>query len=45
VIPIGAALATPRDLRLAPVAVLRGMVRLVLALALIEGAFLAVTYA
>lgn len=45
VIPIGAALATPRDLRLAPVAVLRGMVRLVLALAAIEGAFLAVTYA
>jgi phospholipid/cholesterol/gamma-HCH transport system permease protein len=45
VIPIGEALATPRDLRLAPVAVLRAMVRLVLALALIEGAFLAVTYA
>lgn len=44
VIPITEALATPRDMRLAPVAVLRGMVRLMIALALIEGVFLAVTY-
>lgn len=43
-IPITEALATPRDMRLAPVAVLRAMVRIMIALALIEGVFLAVTY-
>ena len=45
VIPITAALATPRVPRLAPVAVLRGMVRLMIALAAIEGVFLALLYA
>jgi phospholipid/cholesterol/gamma-HCH transport system permease protein len=45
VIPISAALASPRVLRFAPVAVLRGMVRLIIALALIEGAFLLLLYA
>ena len=44
VIPITASLETPRELRLAPVAVLRGMVRLFLVLVLLEGAFLAVKY-
>lgn len=44
VIPITAALGTPREARLAPVAVLRGMVRLMIALMLIEGAFLALQY-
>ena len=39
-----AALATPRLQRLAPVAVLRGMVRLMVALAAIEGLFLALQY-
>ncbi len=45
VIPIAEALATPREMRLAPVAVLRGMVRIMIALALIEGLFLVATYA
>lgn len=44
IIPITEALATPRVMRLAPVAVLRGMVRIMIALALIEGVFLAATY-
>ena len=44
VIPITASLETPREMRLAPVAVLRGMVRLFLVLVLLEGAFLAVRY-
>jgi len=44
VIPITASLEMPRELRLAPVAVLRGMVRLFLALVVIEGASLAVKY-
>lgn len=44
VIPITSALAVPRRERMAPVAVLRGMVGLVLALVAIEGAFLAITY-
>lgn len=44
VIPITSALAVPRLQRMAAVAVLRGMVSLVLALAIIEGAFLAITY-
>lgn len=45
VIPISEALATPRDLDLAPVAVLRAMVRTMIALALIEGLFVAAEYA
>ena len=45
VIPITASLETPREYRLAPVAVLRGMVRLFLALVMIEGASLAIKYA
>ena len=44
VIPISASLETPREVRLAPVAVLRGMVRLFLVLVLLEGASLAVKY-
>jgi phospholipid/cholesterol/gamma-HCH transport system permease protein len=44
VIPITASLATPRLPRLAAVAVLRGMVRLMIALAVIEGVFLALQY-
>jgi phospholipid/cholesterol/gamma-HCH transport system permease protein len=44
IIPITAALAIPRDMRLAPVAVLSGMVRLMIALAVIEGVFLAALY-
>ena len=44
VIPITASLDTPREPRLAPVAVLRGMVRLFLVLVLVEGASLAVKY-
>ncbi len=44
VIPITASLETPREARLAPVAVLRGMVRLFLVLVLVEGASLAVKY-
>ncbi len=44
VIPITASLEMPREVRLAPVAVLRGMVRLFLVLVLLEGAFLAVKY-
>jgi phospholipid/cholesterol/gamma-HCH transport system permease protein len=44
VIPITASLATPRLPRLAAVAVLRGMVRLMIALAVIEGLFLALQY-
>jgi phospholipid/cholesterol/gamma-HCH transport system permease protein len=44
VIPISAALRVPRLARMAPVAVLRGMVRLALALVAIEGVFLAITY-
>jgi phospholipid/cholesterol/gamma-HCH transport system permease protein len=45
IIPITAALAIPRDMRLAPMAVLSGMVRLMIALAAIEGVFLAALYA
>lgn len=44
VIPISSALAVPRLQRMAAVAVLRGMVRLVLALVAIEGLFLAIMY-
>jgi phospholipid/cholesterol/gamma-HCH transport system permease protein len=44
VIPITSALAVPRLQRMAAVAVLRGMVSLVLALAVIEGSFLAIMY-
>ncbi|MBE0627293.1 MAG: ABC transporter permease [Burkholderiales bacterium] len=44
VIPITASLDTPREFRLAPVAVLRGMVRLFLVLVVVEGASLAVKY-
>lgn len=44
VIPITASLEMPREVRLAPVAVLRGMVRLFLVLVLLEGASLAVKY-
>ena len=44
VIPITASLESPREVRLAPVAVLRGMVRLFLALVLLEGASLTVKY-
>ena len=44
-IPIGAALAIPRQLHKVPGAVMNGMVRLGMALVVIEVAFLAVTYA
>jgi phospholipid/cholesterol/gamma-HCH transport system permease protein len=44
-IPIVAALAVPREREMAPIAVLRGMVRLGIAIAVIEGGFLAVMYA
>jgi len=44
VIPITTSLETPRLIRLAPVAVLRGMVRLFLVLVLLEGASLTVKY-
>lgn len=44
VIPIAASLEAPRELRLAPIAVMRGMVRLFLTLLLIESASLAVKY-
>jgi phospholipid/cholesterol/gamma-HCH transport system permease protein len=44
VIPITASLEMPREVRLAPVAVLRGMVRLFLVLVLLEGASLVVKY-
>ena len=44
VIPITASLDTPREMRYAPIAVLNGMVRLFMALALIEGASLAIKY-
>ncbi|MEX2239864.1 MAG: ABC transporter permease [Burkholderiales bacterium] len=44
-IPITAALAVPRERTMAPIAVLRGMVRLGIAVAVIEGGFLAVMYA
>ncbi len=44
VIPISASLEAPREVRLAPVAVLRGMVRLFLVLVLIEGASLMIKY-
>lgn len=44
VIPITASLDMPRHMRLAPIGVLNGMVRLFLTLALIEGASLAVRY-
>ncbi len=42
VISITASLDAPREMRFAPIAVLNGMVRLFLSLALIEGASLAV---
>jgi phospholipid/cholesterol/gamma-HCH transport system permease protein len=44
IIPITASLDAPREVRYAPIAVLNGMVRLFLSLALIEGASLAVKY-
>ncbi len=44
VIPITASLDAPRNMRFAPIAVLNGMVRLFLSLALIQGASLAVKY-
>jgi len=44
VIPITASLEAPREVRLAPVAVMRGMVRLFLVLVLLEGASLAIKY-
>jgi phospholipid/cholesterol/gamma-HCH transport system permease protein len=44
VIPITTSLETPRVIRLAPVAVLRGMVRLFLVLTLLEAASLTVKY-
>lgn len=44
VIPITASLDAPRDMRFAPIAVLNGMVRLFLSLALIQAASLAVKY-
>lgn len=44
VIPITASLEVPREMRFAAIAVLSGMVRLFLALALIEGASLAFKY-
>jgi len=45
IIPISAAISMPREMRLVPVAVLTAMVRLMIALAVIEGAFLAAVYA
>lgn len=44
IIPITASLEVPREMRFAPIAVLSGMVRLFLTLALIEGASLALKY-
>ena len=44
ILPITASLEVPREMRYAPIAVLNGMVRLFLALALIEGASLAFKY-
>jgi phospholipid/cholesterol/gamma-HCH transport system permease protein len=44
VIPITSSLDAPRDMRFAPIAVLNGMVRLFLSLALIQAASLAVKY-
>lgn len=44
IIPITASLDAPREMRYAPIAVLSGMVRLFLTLALIEGASLAIKY-
>lgn len=44
IIPITASLDAPREVRFAPIAVLNGMVRLFLTLALLEGASLAVKY-
>ena len=44
IIPITASLDAPRETRYAPIAVLNGMVRLFLSLALIEGASLAFKY-
>jgi phospholipid/cholesterol/gamma-HCH transport system permease protein len=44
VIPITASLETPRLMRLAPIGVLNGMVRLFLTLALIEGGSLAIRF-
>lgn len=44
VIPITSSLETPRETRLVPVAVLRGMVRLFLVLVLLEGASLGIKY-
>jgi phospholipid/cholesterol/gamma-HCH transport system permease protein len=44
IIPITASLDAPREARYAPIAVLNGMVRLFLSLALIEGASLAFKY-
>ena len=44
VIPITASLDAPREMRFAPIAVLNGMVRLFLSLALIQGASLAIKY-
>jgi phospholipid/cholesterol/gamma-HCH transport system permease protein len=44
IIPITASLDSPREMRYAPIAVLNGMVRLFLSLALLEGASLAFKY-
>jgi hypothetical protein len=44
ILPITASLEVPREMRYAPIAVLNGMVRLFLSLALIEGASLAFKY-
>ena len=44
VIPITASLEASREIRLAPIAVLNGMVRLFLTLTMIEGASLAAKY-
>ncbi len=44
IIPITASLDAPREMRFAPIAVLNGMVRLFLSLALLESASLAVKY-
>lgn len=44
IIPITASLEVPREMRFAPIAVLTGMVRLFLSLALIESAFLMIKY-
>ena len=44
VIPITSSLEVPREMRFAPIAVLNGMVRLFLSLALIEGVSLAIRY-